>query len=590
MRLRKFLPLLLVAASVTTLSLVACRKSDSAPASARNTATVTTTLSGRILDENHNPVGGASVKAGNGTTTTNVNGEFTLAQVSVPASAAFVKVEKQGYFTGSRTLDVAAGREHYVSIELIPRRFVGSISATSGGTVDLGSGGSLRFDANGIITEADGAPYTGTVRIAAYTYDPTAANFAEVMPGALRALNSNNEERLLKSYAMVNIELEGAGGEKLQLASGKRATLTLAIPAGLQGTAPATIPLWYFDESKGLWIEEGSATKQGNQYVGTVAHFTPWNCDVPSDFVDYETVLVSGSTTASGIPIAQARVQLISAIGNGSMYTDNNGVLRLPMPINQRIEMNVFDRCNRLIHTESIGPFTASTSSTTYISNYYSATAVTFTGAVTNCNGQGVTNGYVQVLINGNIQRAAITNGTYSFLYPSCDSSVSALLTPVDLGANLQGATVTVTGRAGATASNALSACGQSSDQFVQFLFNNSAVRFQPPADSLIAWSYPGSQETYVYALPDAAAGQQQHNLALQLRGPFAAGAQTVLALGLTHNYLYYEMPVGGASAQISSYGSTHGFIEGTFSGTVRDSLGLNSFPVSGSFRVRRDN
>jgi len=65
----------------------------------------------------------------------------------------------------------------------------------------------------------------------------------------------------------------------LQLATGKNATVTFPIATATQSTAPATIPLWFFDETKGMWIEQGSATKTGNTYVGTVSHFTWWNCD-----------------------------------------------------------------------------------------------------------------------------------------------------------------------------------------------------------------------------------------------------------------------------------------------------------------------
>ena len=47
------------------------------------------------------------------------------------------------------------------------------------------------------------------------------------------------------------------------------------------GTAPETIPLWHYDKTTGLWKEEGTATKNGDKYVGTVTHFSDWNCDVP---------------------------------------------------------------------------------------------------------------------------------------------------------------------------------------------------------------------------------------------------------------------------------------------------------------------
>ncbi len=55
---------------------------------------------------------------------------------------------------------------------------------------------------------------------------------------------------------MAAVELTGTSGELLQIATGKKATLTLSIPSSLAASAPATIPLWFFDEAKGLWKEE----------------------------------------------------------------------------------------------------------------------------------------------------------------------------------------------------------------------------------------------------------------------------------------------------------------------------------------------
>jgi hypothetical protein len=46
-------------------------------------------------------------------------------------------------------------------------------------------------------------------------------------------------------------------GEKVELAEGLPATLTFAVPASMKDQAPATIPLWYFDEDEGIWKEEG---------------------------------------------------------------------------------------------------------------------------------------------------------------------------------------------------------------------------------------------------------------------------------------------------------------------------------------------
>ena len=62
----------------------------------------------------------------------------------------------------------------------------------------------------------------------------------------------------------MNVELHDAAGEKLNLAAGKTAQLTFPVSSSQVSNAPATIPTWHFDTNSGLWMEEGSAVKNGN--------------------------------------------------------------------------------------------------------------------------------------------------------------------------------------------------------------------------------------------------------------------------------------------------------------------------------------
>ena len=64
---------------------------------------VTASLSGRVVDENKLPVEGAVVKAGSANTMTDINGNFTIGNALLDKNTGFVKVEKAGYFLGSRT-------------------------------------------------------------------------------------------------------------------------------------------------------------------------------------------------------------------------------------------------------------------------------------------------------------------------------------------------------------------------------------------------------------------------------------------------------------------------------------------------------
>lgn len=90
---------------------------------------------------------------------------------------------------------------------------------------------------------------------------------------------------------MVGAELFDDTKQALQIASGYTAQITFPIPGPLAATAPANIPLWYFDETNGMWKEQGNAQVQGGNYVGNVSHFSFWNCDYPATLVQLEAIV-----------------------------------------------------------------------------------------------------------------------------------------------------------------------------------------------------------------------------------------------------------------------------------------------------------
>ena len=132
-----------------------------------------------------------------------------------------------------------------------------------------------------------GSAYSGAVTVFAYFLDLTKSGAYDKMPGSLRGMTTDNIEQSLTSYGMMAVELVGSNGEALQLATGKTANLSFPIAASLTASAPATIPLWYFNETTSLWAQQVTATKTGNNYVGDVAHFTWWNCDYGGGPITY---------------------------------------------------------------------------------------------------------------------------------------------------------------------------------------------------------------------------------------------------------------------------------------------------------------
>ncbi|MBS1663252.1 MAG: carboxypeptidase regulatory-like domain-containing protein [Bacteroidetes bacterium] len=236
--------------------------------------TVKTSIFGRIVDENDAPLTGVTVSAGGTTTTTDVNGIYMLTDVMMDQARAYVTATMVGYFKGSRIFQpVVNGMSRPMLIKMLARKSLGSINASSGGSVESKGGVKIELPAGAI------EGYTGQVSVVASYVNPTSPDFFARMPGDMAADNAQNKRGSLISYGMADIDLLDDKGEKVKIKAGMQATVTLPVPQSLRASATSTIAMWYFDETKGIWKEEGSGTYQNGKYVGKVSHFSVWNYD-----------------------------------------------------------------------------------------------------------------------------------------------------------------------------------------------------------------------------------------------------------------------------------------------------------------------
>jgi hypothetical protein len=546
---------------------------------------VTASISGRVLDNNNQPVNGAVVKAGTTATTSDLNGHFKLNNVLLNKDAGLVKVEKDGFFLGSRTIVVNKGVVNYVSLQLIKKTVSGTVSGSTGGNITVSGGGSIVFTGNSFVNTAGNGAYAGTVSVSTFFINPAAANFNEIMPGTLRGITMSNEETALQSFGMMAVELNGAGGEKLQLASGKTATLTFPIPTALQAQAPAIIPLWSFNDTTGLWKEEGTAIKQGTNYVGTVGHFSFWNCDYPlSRVVDFKAVIKdqNGNALYPAQVIMKISTDSFSSVGYG--YTDTTGMVSGKVPINKTIQLKIYGRCNQVIYSQNIGPFTSNIDMGVITITASAPSQVTVSGTVVNCTSAPVTNGFVDISIDSIHNRAAVTNGSFSITISRCSGTpTTAAITAYDVTGNQNGTATNVAVNSGTVNAGQLIACGISSSQFLNYTMNGATVSYVPPTDSLGLVGSGNNQYT-IYARRSPNNGEQ---VSLSFT---ASGTGTVpvnyLNIFTSTNKVYSKQ--GTINLNITEFGpASGGYISGNFTGNVVDSF---SAPISTNvvFRVRR--
>ncbi|WP_431370195.1 hypothetical protein [Kordia sp.] len=382
---------------------------------------------GRIINENNQPLVSVTVTIGNETTQTDINGMFVMNNVSVKQNFAYIKASLSGYFDGSRSI-VPLDGENVIKIMLKERFSV---------VRETGEAFTLEYDEyaigfSGDFVKEDGSPYSGSVTIAFNYLSPTDENLNDLMPGMLLGQNTGGEANLLETFGMLTVELRGSNNEKLQITSDSE--LKFPIANEQLSTAPSTIPLWYFDEENGYWIEDGEATKVGNQYVGTVSHFTPWNVDIPLPMAKIDlTVLNQNNTPLLGLDIyAYAQGETFPRI----LTTNQDGKACSFVPPNSQITLEVRGYCDEVIIMQTIGPFVEE--STNIIPPIIITDAMIpqseIRGTLKQCDGSNVTNGYV--IMNSNNDQPifyTVTDGDFEFNTFICDGETSFTLRGYDI-------------------------------------------------------------------------------------------------------------------------------------------------------------
>jgi len=160
----------------------------------------------------------------------------------------------------------------------------------------------------------------------------------DLMPGDFQAQDpETGETSQIESFGALDLTFEDSAGNPVQLAEGETATLRIPVAERVAAGAPATMPLYFYDEEAGFWVEEGSADlmtlPSGEQaYEGTVGHFTTWNADRRS-----ETVQATGCVVDSeGQPLAGIRIRSegVNYIGSSRSISDVQGVFTIPVRVN----------------------------------------------------------------------------------------------------------------------------------------------------------------------------------------------------------------------------------------------------------------
>jgi len=389
---------------------------------------VVASLQGLVTDEAGKPIENAIVSTAEMKVLSDANGLFRFNNVLLGKKAGYVSVEKDGYFKSGRTFCTVANAVKYTEIQLRRKIVKGSFASTEGGIINIDKGCSITFTAKSIVNANTKELYNGIVNVKGSYLDFSSPVFFKQMHGNFMALDSQKVFRNSKAFDIVSVELEGGSGEKLNLAQGKEASITFPAPLNVS-RLPQHTALLHFNDSIGLWEEDGFTTKQGDIYTGKVSHFSDWSFPwEDSIWYAMKYVNVTGKFTSQSIESLAYHTVYFHGVEDGHIkggaMLDSSGFFSLNLPENMVFKMKLYNRCNQQIYTQDIGPYAVNTDIGEMPVTTTSTYAVTITGNILNCKNETVAIGAVTITTQeGVIYNSLATAGKFSQTITRCNDS-----------------------------------------------------------------------------------------------------------------------------------------------------------------------
>ncbi len=211
--------------------------------------------------------------------TSDINGFYSIAIES--SSKVALKFHTDNFApTYERVHGLIGGDKLTQDAILAPVGATEMFDTSVGGTISLLNGAKVEFPADAFV-RGNGSAYTGMTEVSLTHVDPLNREQIEAFPGSFEATRFNGDEAMLISYSLADVTATDTNGALLQIAPKSAATLVL--PLSNPESAPETIGLWSLDPMTGIWVEEGTATKQvvddHSVYVAEVTHLSWWNAD-----------------------------------------------------------------------------------------------------------------------------------------------------------------------------------------------------------------------------------------------------------------------------------------------------------------------
>ena len=269
------------------------------------------------------------------------DGRYSV-RVYVSPGRLIVNATAKGFAPQSMIVDVSDASERTADLAMLPVNVAQPFLPEKNSAIKVTGQTVVSLSANALVA-ATGAAASGEATAMVTVLD--ASKDPSVMPGDLEQWNAETgEAEPIESFGAMNVEFSAANGNRLNLAEGKQARISIPLASGRRPEdSPESIPLYYWSDETGYWVEEGTAVLQETAngewaYTGNVGHFSTWNADLA-----FESVIMKGCVQdRSGKPVKDAKVTARGKdyVGSSKATTDASGQFEIEIRPESEVELS----------------------------------------------------------------------------------------------------------------------------------------------------------------------------------------------------------------------------------------------------------
>jgi hypothetical protein len=272
----------------------------------------------------------------------------------------------------------------------------------------------------GTLRTLRGATPSGRLSAEIAALDVSSAQF----PGDNGALVDGRDIGLV-SYGAMHVELRDANGNRLTLADGATAEVTIPVPVA-QKNPPSQIPLWSYDEASGFWTPLDTKAvfdPTRRVYTGVVPHLSAFNVDLDLPDLACMRVLLdnANSNQLQGRVTHVAGPTFFAPQGPFPLWDALNVIKRLPP--NSTVHLQVTDNASNPVpglilldgaqHVVASGDFPTGPATLPHFPPTPYANCTTVSVRITDLSGPIGTIPFLSQYTFGDIGDSATTSGYY---------------------------------------------------------------------------------------------------------------------------------------------------------------------------------